>query len=816
VQVSRLFVEGARESHERRGRHVGAGRGVDHGRMGPQHVEVVQLAEDLLHGLEPGHQRRRRSQAQLPHELERVAQPLGFDPHPVDALDDEHGAGGGNRLVQPARLIDGAGEQDLARAPGQGLARLRVLRAADLLPQSLHQARGAPPIHRLAQPRQRGLPLPFEVMSERRQAGVPAAADMIGEARQGDVELAQRPERAGQLLQPLQETMALAAAERERHRLAQPSGGDPRLVHGTDVALQRGRQIVVERVDAPIDDVGQRALDARSGSRFGWGRGTAGATCRTHARLRIVLRPMRLAAIDIGTNSVHMIVAAVRPDLSFEIVDREKEMVRLGAGGLDGRALTPAAMTAGLQALSKFRRLADSHKVDEIIAAATSATREAENGGDFLAAVRDQTGIDVKVISGTEEARLIHIAAAYGVDLARRRAVVIDIGGGSVEITLGGARDAVLARSFKVGVIRLTERFVRADPLPHRDERRLVKHVEEAIGAHVDQIVARGYQRVIGTSGTILSLGAVTLAAETGHLVEDLHHRRVAAKAIHRVRKTLVASDQAERLQMPGLDPRRADLSVAGAVLLDTILRRLGAEEISLCEMALREGLILDYVRRNRKHIAAVERYPDIRRRSVEELGERCHYWSEHARQVARIAMRLFDQTSKRHGLGPREREWLEFGALLHDVGVHISYRSHHKHSHYLIRHGDLRGFDPEEVEIIALIARYHRQATPKKSHEGYGDLASAERRAVRLLAAFVRLAEGLDRSHAQLVSQITVADDGDGLVIRVEASGDAELEQWAAERYLPPLEGELGCPVRVDLQVAGSRGSPARARAAH
>ena len=208
---------------------------------------------------------------------------------------------------------------------------------------------------------------------------------------------------------------------------------------------------------------------------------------------------------------------------------------------------------------------------------------------------------------------------------------------------------------------------------------------------------------------------------------------------------------------MAGLDPRRADLAVAGAVLLDTILRRLGADEISLCEMALREGLILDYVRRNERHIAAVERYPDIRRRSVEELGERCHYWSEHARQVARLATSLFDQTAGRHGLGPREREWLKFGALLHDVGVHISYRSHHKHSHYLIRHGDLRGFDPEEVEIIALIARYHRQGTPKKSHEGYADLKGSERRIVRLLSAFVRVAEGLDRSHAQVVAGVKV-----------------------------------------------------------
>src|SRR6188768_615912 len=243
--------------------------------------------------------------------------------------------------------------------------------------------------------------------------------------------------------------------------------------------------------------------------------------------LIVLWASMRLAAIDIGTNSVHMIVAQVRPDQSFEIIDREKEMVRLGAGGLDGRALTPAAMAGGLEALSKFRRLADSHQVDEIIAAATSATREAENGGDFLATVRERTGIVVQVISGTEEARLIHIAATYGIDLGKRHGVVIDIGGGSVEITLGAARAPALARSFKVGVIRLTERFVRGDPIARRDERRLVEHIEAAIGPHVDQIVGRGYQRVIGTSGTILSLGGVALAAESGHVVADLHHRRV-------------------------------------------------------------------------------------------------------------------------------------------------------------------------------------------------------------------------------------------------------------------------------------------------
>src|SRR5262245_65556153 len=179
---------------------------------------------------------------------------------------------------------------------------------------------------------------------------------------------------------------------------------------------------------------------------------------------------MRIAAIDIGTNSIHMIVVRVRPDLSFEVIDREKDMVRLGAGGLDGRNITPTAMAAAFQTLAKFKRVAETHKVDEIVAAATSATREAENGGDFIADVDRRIGIRIKVISGSEEARLIHLAAGYGVNVGNKTAVVIDIGGGSVEVTLGTATSMAVGRSFKVGVIRLTERFVKSDPLRGRDE----------------------------------------------------------------------------------------------------------------------------------------------------------------------------------------------------------------------------------------------------------------------------------------------------------------------------------------------------------
>jgi exopolyphosphatase / guanosine-5'-triphosphate,3'-diphosphate pyrophosphatase len=520
---------------------------------------------------------------------------------------------------------------------------------------------------------------------------------------------------------------------------------------------------------------------------------------------------MRIAAIDIGTNSIHMIVVRVRPDLSFEVVDREKEMVRLGAGGLDGRSLTPTAMTTAMQTLAKFRRLADSHKVDEIVAAATSAIREADNGGDFIADVGRQTGIKIRVISGTEEARLIHMAAVYGVHMGGTPAVVIDIGGGSIEVTLGTASTLTHARSFKLGVIRLTERFVRTDPLSGRDERRLVKYINKEIGQYLDTIAERRFDRVIGTSGTILSLGAVALSENSGVVRdEQLRNQRVPAKAIHRLRKRLSAIELEARLQLPGLDPRRADIAVAGSILLDSVLKRLGADDITLCDLALREGLVLDYIHRNTATIRKVERYPDVRRRSVIEFGERCGYNPAHARHVSQLALSIFDQTRAVHKLGDREREWLEYGALLHDAGVHISYERHHRHSYYLIKNGELRGFDPQEIEIIALLARYHRQATPKKAHDGYGVLKSGLRRTVRTLAAMLRLAEGLDRSHAQVVTALDVVPRGNGYLIRLRAAGDAELELWAAHRHGAPLEDVLQRPLR--FEVSGRRVKKGRA----
>ena len=293
-----------------------------------------------------------------------------------------------------------------------------------------------------------------------------------------------------------------------------------------------------------------------------------------------------------------------------------------------------------------------------------------------------------------------------------------------MEITLGAGDEVRFARSFKLGVIRLSEHFVKSDPLSRRDERKMLAHISEQVDRYLGHVVTAGFDRVIGTSGTILSLGSVAAALETGAAPEEVRNLRVSAKAIRKVRKLVCDLPLERRLHIPALDPRRADLVVAGAVLLDALLKRLGAKEITLCDLALREGLVLDFIQRNRRHIRQVDEIPDVRRRSALELAERCGWEMEHSHQVARLATAMFDGLRPVHGLGDREREWLDYAALLHDLGNHISYERHHRHSYYLIKNGDLRGFEPAEIETIALVARYHRRAEPSRKHEGYKDLS--------------------------------------------------------------------------------------------
>jgi exopolyphosphatase/guanosine-5'-triphosphate,3'-diphosphate pyrophosphatase len=523
---------------------------------------------------------------------------------------------------------------------------------------------------------------------------------------------------------------------------------------------------------------------------------------------------MKIAAIDIGSNSIHMVVVEVRGAGDFRVVEREKEMVRLGAGTLFRGMLSAAAVKRGLAVLQKYRQLARNHRVDKILAVATSAVREARNGEDFLEEVGRRTGIWPRVASGVGEARLIYLAALHSIHLEGKRALVIDIGGGSLELALGAGRRLDWAVSEKLGVLRITERYVGSDPLSAKDEARLQKAIVKAIEPHVATVREAGFELAIGTSGTILALGAMAHYLEDGRAPETLHHVTVSARTVRELRKQLVASSPRERLRLPGIDERRADLMVAGAVLLDTVLERFAVGELVLCEWALREGILLDYIDKHKQSLARAEAIPDPRRRSVVALAERCASDEPHARHVASLSVALFDQTKERHGLGERERALLEYAALLHDVGHHISYPGHHKHSYYLIKNGDLRGFDPLEIELLANVARYHRRGHPRKAHAAFAGLPKEARRAVRVLAGLLRVADALDRSHRQVVRSLAVAERAGALVIRGEAAGDSELEMWGVPRRTALLEEALGLPVRVEVQAA-PRGAAARVQAA-
>jgi len=508
---------------------------------------------------------------------------------------------------------------------------------------------------------------------------------------------------------------------------------------------------------------------------------------------------MRIAAIDLGSNSFHMVIVESHAG-AFHLIEREKEMVRLGERTLSRGRLSADAMRRGLDTLREYKRLADAQGVDKLLAAATSAVREAVNGEDFLDRVGREIGVWPRVVSGQEEARLIYLAALHSVHLEGQRALVVDIGGGSVEMTLGTGERIEWAASEKLGVLRMRERFVTSDPLAPREEKSLAGHVAEVMAPHAARARAAGFDILVGTSGTILALGAMAHAAETGTVPESLHHLTVPASALHDLRKRLAASTLKVRRRLPAMDERRADIIVAGAVVLDTILESVQAKQIVLCEWALREGLLLDYLHDHPRSVARAEAYPDVRRRSVVSVAERCGYDEEHARQVARLALDLFDGTQRLHGLGARERALLEFAALLHDVGRHISYPGRHKHAFYLIRNGDLRGFHPLDIEVLALVGRYHRQGTPRKKNAVFAALPRDDRRAVRILAGLLRLADALDRSHRGVVKALTVSERGGALRLRCEVFGDAGLEQWAGGRRLELLAQTLERPLRLQF----------------
>jgi len=508
---------------------------------------------------------------------------------------------------------------------------------------------------------------------------------------------------------------------------------------------------------------------------------------------------VRIAAIDVGSNSIHMVVAEARPDGHFLVLDRAKEMVRLGRKSLTTGRLTASAMDHGIETLHRFTSIARRHGVTRFRAVATSAVREAKNGGEFIQRIYDEVGLRVRVIPGREEARLIYLGVSQVVDLRRGPVLLFDVGGGSVELVLVDQGKAVELHSVKLGVARLTEEHLAADPPRPRELAKLTAHIEEELAGPLKTARKRKVTRVIGTSGTLLALVSMAAHKLGVHPGREAHGLEVPASAVSQLARQIVRADRTGRLEMRGMDPKRADLIVAGAVLADVVLRTVGAKRIQACTWALREGLLLEYIRRHARGIEESARIADVRRRSVVRLVRRFGGTASHSEQVAKTSLRLFDQLKARLGLRSETREWLEYAALLHDVGHLIDHDEHHRHSHYLIVNSELFGFRRDEVEAIGQIAlHHHRKGMPKPDDAGGEPLPAEVWRQVRGAAAILRLAEGLDRSHYAAVKDLRVVPRSGRVAIELATQNDAALELWEARRRTELLEKLLGAEVAV------------------
>lgn len=511
-----------------------------------------------------------------------------------------------------------------------------------------------------------------------------------------------------------------------------------------------------------------------------------------------------LAAVDIGTNSVHMVVARIGSDGRVELLDREKDVVRLGRSGGDMKRLDDDAIDRGVAALRRCREVADAHGA-EIAAVATSAVREATNRRTFIDRAWDEAGVHVDVVSGFEEARLIHLGVLQALPLYDRTVLLVDIGGGSTEVLVGREGEVLASRSFRLGAIRLTERHLQRGVVKNKHITRARRHAQGMMSTFASEVAELGVDTVVGASGTVETVVAMALAARGGAAGEprSLNAQSVTAVEIRSVTAAIVEARTPERIaQLPGADPSRTDILLAGAIILEQFVDAFAVESVTFSDFALREGVLLDQARRRTG--GTLHHLRDLRRASVLRLVEMTDRHPDHSRQTARLALELFDGLAAVLGHDDEAREFLEAAALLCNVGVFISHSGHHKHSYYVIRHSEhLAGFTERELEIIGQTARYHRKSTPKLKHPEFAALHADDQAMVRELAAVLRVATGLDRSREHRVADLTVAvpdREREPVAVILHPAGDApvDLEVHSAATRVGLLEQILGRDVHI------------------
>lgn len=516
------------------------------------------------------------------------------------------------------------------------------------------------------------------------------------------------------------------------------------------------------------------------------GPATAGAV----AEDRLAGFPTRVAGIDVGSNAIRFLAAEFDAPASYTPLEQVRTSVRLGHDVFLSGRLTEPAMAAAIDALGGYREQMARLGITRFRAVATSAVRDSDNGTEFVARVRDATGIDIEIITGAEEMRLVHLAVRNRIRLGRDRWVLADLGGGSVEVALVDESDVQWSVSHGMGSVRLLEELQVAGDEPGRFRRRLEEY---AATLRVPTVGRKRRAGFIATGGNIETLARLAEVA-----VDAAGVARLPLATLREQIEAFALMPYHERVQRLGLREDRADVILPAATVYEQLCKQAGFDEILVPFVGLKDGILLDLIDDYARHEPHVERQEQLVFAGAVALGRRFRFDAAHGRQVARLALSLFDQLRERHKLPASDRRVLVAGAVLHDVGLFINYRRHHKHSLYIISQSELPGLTPTEILMAANVARYHRKGDPAPSHDAYMELPEKARTRVLWLAAIVRIADALDREHRQNVHEVRVTEQNGSIVLELHGTGDLLLERWAVQRKAGLFEKVFDRKLRI------------------
>jgi len=508
------------------------------------------------------------------------------------------------------------------------------------------------------------------------------------------------------------------------------------------------------------------------------------------------------AFIDIGTNSIRLLVVRINANGSYTVLRQEKEVVRLGESEFKDNVLIPEAMERAVVVCRKFVELSRNFRADHILAVATSAAREATNQQDLLDRIKVGAGLEVSIISGREEARLIYLGLSSGLHIGKKKALFIDIGGGSCEVIIGDQQQYQYLDSLKLGAIRMTTLFVpegHTGPITDGMYSKMCKYVRAAIIRTRKEVAKHKISLVVASSGTAINLAQI--AARMFGLDEE-RQQYLRRSHLKKLSAHLRSLSLEKRRQVPGMNLERADIIIGGAATLETLMDELGITEVMVSERGLRDGLFVEYL--GEIGLISDSETVNVRERSILQLGRSCDLDEVHADIVRRLSLQLFDSARivKLHDMGGWERELLSYAAFLHDIGDFISFNNHHLHSYYIIINSELLGFDQNEIAMIANVTKFHRKKVPRRDDPDMG-LDRRTQETVSRLSALLRIAESLDRSHVGLVEDAGfIRADKEKVVLRIRSKEECQLECWGVEADSKAFQKAYGRTLVTDMEV--------------